>query len=321
MVSALRPTTASLVLVGSLLLSEHSDAAPTASNNGRRSSSGGGNDNRQLRTRKLSKGAKKQYEPQSDGMMARTDNGGGTYQPPVLAGCFRDFKVCDSTGTLVSRNPLLGCDFDPCPPGEGHDKNNNNDGNGNDAAENNDTEGNAPKGQTPVYDNNDETPEHHPIQIIEENVPVTSGESNNEYTEGDFLLPNGAWVDCNWVAKKKTEERCQDKTASNELVSDLCPDVCNAATIAAILKDNTPTAVSTAPIKFDDIINTSGAAGNFTLTSGMIVDCDWVEKRVESRCFKKTDDGSQVRYLCPMCAHVVEVIDPIAADNTTDDGL
>ena len=275
MVSAPRTTTASLVLVGSLLLS---DAAATASRKGRRRGGAAQNDNRQLRTRKLSKGSK-QYEPQSDGLLGRNDNGVGGVQPPVVAGCFRDFKMCEATGTLVSRNPALGCEFDPCPPGENSD-------NVDTASENNDAEGNVP------------------------------GESNNGYEEGDFLLPNGAWVGCNWVAKKKTTERCQDKTADNELVSNLCPEVCNTATIVDIL------AVSTATHNLVDSLETTSAAGNCTLPSGMIVDCDWVEKRVESRCFKKTDDGRQVRYLCPVCTHVVEIVNPISsADNTTHDGL
>ena len=324
-----RTATTSLVLVGSLLLSEHSDAAATTSRKGRRR---GGvaakNDNRQLRTRKLSKGAKKQYEPHGDGLISRNDNGGGAFQPPVLAGCFRDFKVCDSTGTLVSRNPALGCDFDPCPPGEGDNENNESNANQSTSTENSDTDGNAPQDQPPANDDNDSTPsqqaqQYHPIQIIEENMPVTPGESNNEYTEGDFLLPNGAWVGCNWVARKKTAERCKDMTANNELVSDLCPDVCNAATIEAILEENTPVAVSTAPNNLADSTETLiGIEGNFTLTSGMTVDCEWVEKRVESRCFKKTDDGRQVRYLCPVCTHVVEIVNPISSvDNTTSDGL
>ena len=112
-------------------------------------------------------------------------------------------------------------------------------------------------------------------------------------------------------------------TANNELVSDLCPDVCNAATIEAILEENTPVAVSTAPNNLVDSTETTiGIEGNFTLTSGMTVDCDWVEKRVESRCFKKTDDMRQVRYLCPVCTHVVEIVNPISSvDNTTFDGL
>ena len=322
-----RTATASLALVGTLLLSEHSDAATTTSRKGRRRGVAAKNDNRQLRTRKLSKGAKKQYEPQSDGMIARNDNGGGAFQTPVLAGCFRDFKVCESTGTLVSRNPALGCDFDPCPPGEGdneNDENNESNANQSTSMENSDTGGSAPQDLQPGNDgtSSQQPQQYHPIQIIEENMPVTPGESNNEYAEGDFLLPDGAWVGCNWVAKKKTAERCKDTTANNELVSDLCPDVCNAATIEAILEENTPAAVTTAPNNLANSMETISTTGNFTLTSGMTVDCDWVEKRVESRCFKKTEDMRQVRYLCPVCTHVVEIVNPISSvDNTTSDGL
>ena len=257
--------------------------------------------------------------------MARNGDLGVAIQPPVLAGCFRDFKMCESTGTLVSRNPKLGCDFDPCPPGEGNSESDENSTN-----ESNNAGEDAPDAQLPVNDNNDGTPssqqqpqQYHPIQIIEENMPITPGESNNGYAEGDFLLSNGAWVGCDWVAKK-TDARCDKMTANNELVSDLCPDVCNEATIVAILEENTPatTVVDASPNNLADAVKDIGTVGNFTLASGMVVDCDWVSKRVESRCFKKTEDGRQVRYLCPVCTHVVEVVTSISTvDNTTYDGL
>ena len=307
MISGRRKTIASLVLAGSLLLSEHSDAAaastPRISNNrnGRR---GGYNEhhNRQLRTRKLSKSGE-HSEPGGD-VTTRNANGDvGGFPPPVLAGCFRDFKLCDVTGTLVSRNPALGCDFDPCPPA-GHGDNADNGSN-----TSNPTEGDN-QDKLPA---NDAPTKYTPIGIIEENMPVTPGESDNGYNEGDFLLVNGAWVGCDWVEKKMPERRCEIVTANNELVSDLCPEICNTAGMALTRMDDT------SPKNLADMESAS-RNGNFTLASGIAEDCDWVAKKVDTRCHKKTDDGRQVRYLCPVCTHVVQVVTPVsAAVNTTND--
>lgn len=308
MISGRRKTIASLVLAGSLLLSEHSDAAaastPRISNNrnGRR---GGYNEhhNRQLRTRKLSKSGERS-EPGGD-VTTRNANGDvGGFPPPVLAGCFRDFKLCDVTGTLVSRNPALGCDFDPCPPA-GHGDNADNGSN-----TSNPTEGDN-QDKLPA---NDAPTKYTPIGIIEENMPVTPGESDNGYNEGDFLLVNGAWVGCDWVEKKMPERRCEIVTANNELVSDLCPEICNTAGMAMTTMDDT------SPKNLADMESAS-RNGNFTLASGIVEDCDWVAKKVDTRCHKKTDDGRQVRYLCPVCTHVVQAVTPVsAAVNTNDVG-
>ena len=320
MISGRRKPIASLVLVGSLLISEHSDAAaastPSISNN-RNGQRGGYNEhhNRQLRTRKLSKGVAadevgdasskaKRSEPGGDVTSRNANDDGGGFPPPVLAGCFRDFKLCDATGTLVSRNPALGCDFDPCPPA-GHGDNADNDNNAS-----NPTEGDN-QDKLPA---NDAPKTYTPIGIIEENMPVTPGESDNGYNKGDFLLVNGAWVGCDWVGKKMTERRCEVVTANNELVSDLCPQICNAAGMAMTTVDDT------SPKNLADMESASGN-GNFTLTSGMVEDCDWVAKKVDTRCHKKTDDGRQVRYLCPVCTHVVQVVTPVSAvDGTNNAG-
>ena len=167
MISGRRKPIASLVLAGSLLLSGQSDAAaastPSISNNrnGRR---GGYNEhhNRQLRTRKLSKGSERS-EPGGDVATRNANGDGGGFPPPVLAGCFRDFKVCDATGTLVSRNAALGCDFDPCPPA----------GHGDKADSDNNTSYPTEGGNQNEPPANDAPKTYTPIGIIEENMPVT----------------------------------------------------------------------------------------------------------------------------------------------------
>ena len=305
MISGRRKPIASLVLAGSLLLSGQSDAAaastPSISNNrnGRR---GGYNEhhNRQLRTRKLSKGSERS-EPGGDVATRNANGDGGGFPPPVLAGCFRDFKVCDATGTLVSRNAALGCDFDPCPPA----------GHGDKADSDNNTSYPTEGGNQNEPPANDAPKTYTPIGIIEENMPVTPGESDNGYNKGDFLLVNGAWVGCDWVGKKMTERRCEVVTANNELVSDMCPEICNAAEMAMTTVDDT------SPKNLADMESASGN-GNFTLASGIVEDCDWVAKKIDTRCHKKTDDGRQVRYLCPVCTHVVQVVTPVVAVGTNN---
>ena len=315
MVAGLRTTTASLVLVGSVLLAEHGDVvtatAPRESmKNAARRRSTNDNHHRQLRSRKLAKGvaadepaakSKSQKQPKDDGDLEnRAGNGDGAadwngeFQSPVLVGCFRDFKLCESTGTLVSRNPALGCEFDPCTEEVAcaADIKECDDGSfvSRDSAngcaffpcealacamdvsecpdgtfvsrdpwnncsfkpcppDNRDDEKNGSNGD--VNGAPSDSPE------IEGNMPVSPGESSNGYSEGDFLLRNGAWVGCDWVGKKKTEERCQSVTANNELVSDLCPEICAEA---GTEENNLPGTME--PIS---------QQGNFTLASGSVV--------------------------------------------------